>query len=84
MNGSITVTIHDSATNAALASATIDQMWGFAIGQNTWSADGYELMPVAEVPPGVPKVPYLACKGGAPPNMCRLCRIQQHQESACV
>ncbi|GIL44572.1 hypothetical protein Vafri_2099 [Volvox africanus] len=55
MNGNVAITINDSVTNAVLASATIDQMWGFAIGQNTWSADGQDLAPSEEVPAGVPK-----------------------------
>ncbi|GLC67227.1 hypothetical protein PLESTF_000531100 [Pleodorina starrii] len=55
INGTVTVTVNDSATNAVLASTTLDQMWGFAIGQNTWSADGQDLTPAAAVPAGVPK-----------------------------
>ncbi|KAG2434617.1 hypothetical protein HXX76_007512 [Chlamydomonas incerta] len=55
INGVLTVTVNDSATNAVLASATVDQLQGFAIGQNTWSAEGLDLVPAAEVPEGVPK-----------------------------
>lgn len=56
INGVLTVTVNDSATNAVLASATVDQLQGFAIGQNTWSTEGLDLVPAAEVPEGVPKV----------------------------
>ncbi|KAG2496263.1 hypothetical protein HYH03_005496 [Edaphochlamys debaryana] len=57
INGKLTVTINDSATNAVLATAAVDELWGFAIGENTWSAaDGLDLTPVVEVPEGVPKV----------------------------
>ncbi|EFJ48577.1 hypothetical protein VOLCADRAFT_104635 [Volvox carteri f. nagariensis] len=55
MNGALAITVNDSATNAVLASATIDQMWGFGIGQNTWSAEGHDLKPAEDVPAGVPK-----------------------------
>ncbi len=56
INGVLTVTVNDSATNAVLATAVVDQLQGFAIGANTWSAEGLDLKPAAEVPGGVPKV----------------------------
>lgn len=56
INGKVVVTINESDTNTVLASAMLDELWGFAIGRNSWSAEGVSLTPAASVPEGMPKV----------------------------
>lgn len=56
INGRVVVTVNDSETNTVLASAILDELWGFAIGRNTWSANGVALTPAAGVPDALHKV----------------------------
>ncbi len=56
INGTVNVAVVDSASGAVLASATVDELWNFAVGQNTWSGENLSLSPAQTVPDGVPKV----------------------------
>ena len=66
INGKVVVTVNESDTNTVLASATLDELWGFAIGRNSWSAEGVPLTPASSVPEGMPKVcAHDACRARA-------------------
>lgn len=56
LNGRFLVTVNDSASNAVLASAILDQPWGFAQGESTWVGENVALMPGDALPPSVTKV----------------------------
>ncbi len=53
VNGKLTVTVNESTTNTVLGTATIDELWGFAIGDNSWSSDREDLTPTSQ-PEGAP------------------------------
>lgn len=84
-NGKLTVTVNESTTNTVLGTATVDELWGFAIGDNSWSSDREDLTPASQPegapPPAtpVPKVRADAVQPGSQP-----CRYALLVPSTCL
>lgn len=57
INGRVTVSIMESAANVPLATAVLDVLSGFALGESTWAGSDVALDPAAEgLPPSVTQV----------------------------